>query len=218
MGIQEHQGVENNKVTQDTAGPLELVDDSRRNFTKSGLVASGVLFTLSSQPVLGQVVCQSPSAMLSGNLSTQGTPVTCSGLTPGYWGTNTTTSHRWPSPYKTGSCTNPSHPLNYTSWSSQNATMFKDSNYGFHCGGFGKALSSYSMLQVILLTYGDPYQLGAHCVAALLNARKGLTPVLTEAQVRNIFNEYDAKGYFEPAAGVKWYPPDIVAYLKTTMK
>ena len=35
---------------------------------------------------------------------------------------------------------------------------------------------------------GDPFQLGAHIVSALLNARSGFTPVLTEAQVINIFN------------------------------
>ena len=64
---------------------------------------------------------------------------------------------------------------------------------------------------------GDPYQLGAHIVAALLNAQKGWTPVLTVAQVKNIFNEWNDKGYFEPTAGIKWYAADIVYYLKSTM-
>lgn len=64
---------------------------------------------------------------------------------------------------------------------------------------------------------GDPYQLGAHIVAALLNARKGWTPVLTEAQVINMFNEWDQNGYFEPTAGVHWDGEDIVEYLQTTM-
>jgi hypothetical protein len=106
----------------------------------------------------------------------------------------------------------------YKSWSITGATMFKDSSLGFHCSGYGLKLKPYSMMQVILQKgWGDPYQLGAHCVAALLNARKGWTPVLTEAQVRNMFNEYDSKGYFEPTAGVKWYPEDIVAYLQSTM-
>jgi hypothetical protein len=59
--------------------------------------------------------------------------------------------------------------------------------------------------------------LGAHIISALLNARKGWTPVLTEAQVINIFNEWDQKGYFEPTAGVHWDGEDIVEYLKTTM-
>lgn len=64
----------------------------------------------------------------------------------------------------------------------------------------------------------DPVQLGAHIVAALLNANRALTPVLTEADVKNIFSEWDQKGYFEPTAGVKWYDTDIVNYLKSTMQ
>lgn len=74
------------------------------------------------------------------------------------------------------------------------------------------------MMQVIWLGgNADPQQLGAHIVAALLNAKMGWTPVLTEAQVIGMFNEWNLNGYFEPTAGVKWYAADIVAYLQTTM-
>jgi hypothetical protein len=89
----------------------------------------------------------------------------------------------------------------------------------FSSNGYGKPLAGYTLTQIVNSTVpNDPYRLGAHCVAALLNARKGLTPILSEAQVKNIFSEFDSKGYFEPTSGVKWYPADIVAYLKTTMK
>lgn len=78
--------------------------------------------------------------------------------------------------------------------------------------------TSKTLMQVLWLQgNGDPYQLGAHIVAALLNAKKGWTPVLTEANVTNIWNEYVSKGYFEPTAGVKWYAETIVKYLKSTM-
>jgi len=123
----------------------------------------------------------------------------------------------------TGKCINTSKKLDYKSWSntgSTSGTMFNDSSYGFHCTSPTNVLKlkPYSMMQVILLGgTGDPYQLGAHCVAALLNARMGWTPVLTEQQVRDMFNEYDSKGYFEPVAGVIWYPADIVFYLQSTM-
>jgi hypothetical protein len=96
--------------------------------------------------------------------------------------------------------------------------MFNNASLGFSCAGRGSGLAPFSMMQVLLLGgNGDPHQLGAHCVAALLNARKGWTTVLTEAQIRNMFNEYDTNGFFVPTADVKWYPADIVAYLKTTM-
>jgi hypothetical protein len=199
--------MEDHNLPQDVANQTKSVDESRRHFTKSGLVVSGVLLTLASRPSLG-AVCTSPSGFQSGNLSAPGTSQTCSGRSPGYFGTH---SAQWPSPYEAGSYTD-------SDTRSSSGTMFKDSALGFHCSGYGSNYKNYSMMQIIGLGGGgDPHQLGAHIIAALLNARMGWTPVLTEAQVRNMFNEYDSKGYFEPTAGVKWYPEDIVTYLQSTM-
>ena len=223
--VHQKEEMETDRLSQGIAEQAKLADESRRNFTKSGLAVSGVLLTLASRSALGGgFVCKSPSGFLSGNVSQHGTPLTCDGRTPGYWGTNTDAQHPWPSPYKTGTfaCVDGDKKSkdcssqDYKNWSG--GTMFNDAFLGFYCSGFGAHLASYSMMQVILLGgNGDPYQLGAHIVSALLNARMGWTPVLTEAQVRNIFNEYDLKGYFEPTAGVKWYPAEIVDYLKSTM-
>jgi hypothetical protein len=74
-----------------------------------------------------------------------------------------------------------------------------------------------TMLAVLQLMGGGVDALARHITAALLNAKAGLTPVLTESDVRGIWNEFVAKGYFEPAAGVHWGPDQIVAYLTTTM-
>jgi len=232
MTDQEYQGgEEKQQAPQDIVQPTKSLDKSRRSFAKSGLVASGVLLTLSSRPVLGQSECKSPSGFESGNLSFHGTPIICSGRTPAYWGayTNTGIKYSWPSPYlvdttktattTTSTSTAPGNKKGTTSSSTTTTTtpgtLFSDV---FSCSSFGKGLAGLSMTRVILQGgTGDPYQLGAHSVAALLNARSGWTPVLTEAQVINIFNEYDSKGYFEPTAGIKWNPANIVTYLKTTM-
>ncbi|CAH1082190.1 hypothetical protein [Candidatus Nitrotoga sp. 1052] len=205
-------GGEDHNLLQDAAQQGKSVDESRRRLTKSGLAVSGVLLTIASRPSLGGDICKTPSGFLSGNLSFHGTPQSCSGRTPGYWGTH----YDWPSPYLVGSRTDSRHKQNSNSWSG--GTMFNNSTLGFDCSGNGARYITYSMMQVILLggSY-DPYQLGAHCVAALLNARSGWTPVLTEAQVRNIFNEYASNGYFEPTAGIHWTPEEIVTYLKQTM-
>lgn len=218
MNTKDNQNVEKEytPVSNGFSDPVSSVNESRRGFTRSGLAVSGVLLTLASRPVLGNSVCKTPSGFLSGNVSTHGTPVTCSGRTPGYWGTNTLSSHRWPQPYLTGTCINRKQSQDYRSW--KGGTMFNDTFLGFKCIGPASALAPYSMLQVILLGGGDDtYQLGAHCVAALLNARSGLTPVLTEADIRNMYNEWATKGYFEPTAGVKWDGSQIVDYLKMTM-
>lgn len=216
MTIQERENHERNSTMQQEATEQTRVgvDESRRNLAKAGLAATGVLLTLGSRPVLGQWACQTPSGFISGNASPHGTPPMCSGLTQGYWGTR---PGNWPSPYAAGTFNKNKQKQAYENWSG--GTMFKDFTLGFNCTGFGASFEPYSMMQVILLNGTiDSYQLGAHCVAALLNARSGRTPVLSEEQVRNMFNEYAANGYFEPTAGIKWYPADIVAYLKTTMR
>jgi hypothetical protein len=74
-----------------------------------------------------------------------------------------------------------------------------------------------SMLDVIDLTDVGIYSLGRYVVAALLNARAGRTPVLSETGVRNMWNDLVNRGYYEPTAGAKWTANEIVTYLQTTM-
>jgi len=97
----------------------------------------------------------------------------------------------------------------------KDGTRFRDV---FDCEGYGSIYYQYSMMQVIWLDENqDPYQLGAHFVAAILNAKIGATPILSDHQLVNIFKEWDRKGFFEPTAGVKWHPEDIVSYLRSTL-
>ncbi len=214
-------------LPQDASSPAQSVDESRRRFGKSGLAASGVILTLASQPVLGQWACQSPSGFQSGNVSPHGQPPLCSGRTPGYW---QAPNKNWPSPYTAGTCTNKKSPSSNNPVDWTGGTAFSSV---FDCGIYGaiyksaclpvkdgpcKQTNPLSFMQVILLWgYNDNYQLGAHIVAALLNAKKGWTPVLTEQAVKDMFNEWAAKGYYEPSANIKWSAADIVTYLKTTM-
>ena len=223
MNTKDHQDGETQKAQppHDLVVQTSSVDETRRRLTKSGFAISGVILTLASRPVLGDLVCQSPSGLLSGNVSAHGTPQTCTGLSAGYWGTH---AENWPSPYVAGtSVPSPGKSsAKVSDWSG--GSIFSDV---FNCNGYGSIYiqpqtigvnTRYTMMQVIWLGGGgDPHQLGAHIVSALLNARSGRTPVLTEAQVKNIFNEWNLRGYFEPTAGVKWYAADIVDYLKTTM-
>lgn len=58
-------------VAQTADSPMELVNDSRRRFGKTGLAASGVLLTLASRSALGAGAL-SPSGFISGNVSQQG--------------------------------------------------------------------------------------------------------------------------------------------------
>ncbi len=209
--------MEEHHLPQDVANQTDSIDESRRRFTKSGLVVSGVLLTLASRPSLGGgFVCHTPSGFCSANLSTHGTQQYCSGLTPGYWGNwggSGPQPNKWPSPYSPGACKSGATGNSPSDWSG--GTPFKNV---FNCSGYGSIYSSYSLMQVIWLTGGpDPNQLGSHIVAALLNAASGKTPALTVANVISIFNAWNQYGYYEPTAGVKWNGAQIVTYLLSTM-
>ncbi|MDE2323927.1 MAG: hypothetical protein KGL51_04555 [Betaproteobacteria bacterium] len=63
-----------------------LADGSRRRLLRGGSAGAGVLLAVSAKTALGGTVCQSPSAMMSGNTSPRPAGATCSGgLSPGYW-------------------------------------------------------------------------------------------------------------------------------------
>lgn len=206
--------LKNQQLSRDIDDQSKSVDESRRHFAKSGLLVSGVVLTLASRPVLGAVggACQTPSGFVSGNVSSHGTPPVCGGRTPGYWGTH---PEVWPSPYTPGTCSSTKQGACTKSNNWSGGTLFRSV---FNCSGHESIYYSKTMMQVIWMGgNGDPQQLGAHIVSALLNAKMGWTPVLSEAQVIAMFNEWNLNGYFEPTAGVKWYAADIVTYLKTTM-
>ena len=229
-----------NELNPDQGSPKHAhhtgeVDHTRRRVATSGLAAS-VLLTLASRPVLGATsTCQSPSGFQSGNVSQPGTPVACLGRTPGYWKTHPD----WPTPYNSGTSVATAAAAPTSSGRGKriinDATNFKPSTSSaagtvvangtpFHPTFSGAKMNkpgtstSYLMMEVLGLEgYNDKYKLGAHICAALLNAKMGWTPVLTEDAVKRIWYEYDTSGYFEPTSGVQWTGEQIVTYLQSTM-
>lgn len=211
--------------TQDTtpgAVQNDGINPSRRRLAGTALGMSAI-FTLASRPVLaGQ--CLTPSAACSGNLSQHGTPILCSGKSPGYWKEHISP---WPSPYLPGSCNSGNGQCNKASnWTG--GTLFHPLFSGTQFmadldGNSSTPKTSLSMMQVMMMNDGsnlwgltDPDNLGMHIVAALLNAKMGYTPVLTETDVINMWNEWANKGYFEPTANVQWNSKQIVDYIVTT--
>ncbi|MDP1925607.1 MAG: hypothetical protein Q8K57_12605 [Thiobacillus sp.] len=207
------------------ASAQKVVDQSRRKLAGVAIGASAIL-TLASRPVLAGV-CESPSAAFSGNMSHHGTPITCSGRSPGYW---TQHPESWPAPYDAGNSTGQRNQAE--NWSG--GTLFHPI-FDWVTNGVAKSFladfdnnpisapTSLSMMQVMQMNNGsnpwglsDPANLGMHIVAALLNAKKGYTPVLSEADVTNMWKEWAGKGYFEPTANVKWFAEDIVKYIVST--
>ncbi len=140
-----------------------LADESRRRFTKAGAAASGVILTLASRPVLANQC--TISGMMSGNTSSPH-QVRCEGCTPGFW-TNPVGVTRWPAPYTPGTCKQHAGNGQCKEWK-KDGTKFH-SMYGGPFGG--NIFGDKTMMEVMLLSgTGDPYQMGAHACAALLNA------------------------------------------------
>ncbi len=164
------------------------MNTSRRKFAKAGLGLSGAILTLASRPVLGNVVCKSPSGFLSGNASTHGAQPICQGRSPGYWKTHT---EAWPIATDT-----------------QFSSIFMTS--------FSSVYAKYTLLVLMSPQDDDRHNLGMHLVAAYLNAISGWTPFLTVETIKAMFTEWQSKGSFSPTATVQWSAEEIVAYLKAT--
>lgn len=218
------------------AGP----DQSRRRFAKSGLaVGSAVILSVASRSALAGYTynnkggynkggygwtCKSPSGFQSGNVSQHGPGCTCQGKTPGYWKEcYKNWQHPWPAGYSWGDCSNKNGYDYWKNWTGGTRVKDRFNCYG-SCGRYGQYWQNgrlrYCSLEQVMLMGGhdDPCQLGGHLVAALLNAEMGWTDdVLGVQAVKDMWNEYDAKGYYEPTAGVQWGPEQIVEYLQSTM-
>jgi hypothetical protein len=190
--------------------PPAITSGVRRRLLRGGLSAAPVLMTVASRPVLGQTTCLAASASV-GSVPSSGqrtAAATCSGLSPQQWKAQAT---RWPRPY-----------VGAVPQSGDARALVSQTPTAFHCpttGLAGYVFSDRSMLAVIEVNEGGQgvTALGRYVVAALLNARAGRTPVLSETTVRAMWNDVINRGYFEPTAGVRWGPTEIVQYIKTTM-
>lgn len=146
----------------------------RRAFLKRGvLVSAPIIISVASKPVwAGNCTL---SGMLSGNLSQQQS--VCQGGTPDHWGNN---AALWPSPYDPGTMVGGTYTggtLFYNAFSSQRSiTLY----------------NNVSMMNIIQSSMTDnSYLLGAHAVAALLNATERTVDVFgyTPDQIKAMWSD-----------------------------
>lgn len=172
---------------------------ARRRFARAGLGASGVIMTLASAPGMATTVCRPPSGFLSGTWgSSHPNAPSCFGATPADW--SATPQERWIAYGRTDPT--------------------KKFNFVFECTANTSALKNLTLLEIVSGNGGtaDQNEVAKYIIAALLNARAGTTPVLDEAKVFQIWNEYNQKLSYTPNAGAKaWGGAEIVNYLKSTM-
>jgi len=87
MSVEESRKIERSEqqLPQELVDP-EMVDESRRYFTKTGLAVSGAILTLASRSALaGGNICKTPSAFCSANASQHGNPHPGGGYSCQHW-------------------------------------------------------------------------------------------------------------------------------------
>lgn len=180
--------------------------DARRRFIKGAALASPVLLSIASRPVLGTSRFCSASGFMSGNLSNQGgKDVSCGGNSPGYWKNHTSPGAPWPTPYLSGRRASGATGISYTG-GTQFHSVFKKSG-GFNYG-------TKTLLQVL---WEHPGSLAFHAIAALLNAKAGIgNYVLTDLQVRQIWDGIVTNGVYTTTTGHKMYEADAKAFFEQT--
>ena len=172
--------------------------ESRRRFTRAGLAASGVVFTLASAPVLG-CTAQSPSGFASGNLSHSGNTQS-DACSPCYWCSKET----W------------GHGIKRDSSSTKNdGTKFRVLFPTCSSGSKYYSSTCSDLIEGQSFDSANGY-LGMYLVAAYLNSISGWTSFLPPAKIQQMFTEWQSHGYFSPSPGVQWNATKIVTYLKST--
>jgi hypothetical protein len=185
-------------ATSDIPAGLSARGAARRRFARAGAGASaGAIITLASQPAMATLVCTSPSAAISGNLSKHNQTLACNGLSPGYWKNH---HSAWRSAYTNGT------------------SLFK---LTFPTTSRCSQLNVYSCFDIVdptkVINGHDPQNVAMHIMATLLNVRSKKIGFLTEAQVLAIWNSFAATGAYKPTSTIAWNGTQIVNYLKSTM-
>lgn len=175
----------------------------RRRLLRGGLATAPALLTLVNRPVMA-AVCRTPSAALSASLSRPNSGLyECLGKRPSTWAS--THINNWPS--------------------GKSTELFSVAI------GAWDPFKNKTLLQMVGLNAdSESKDLAKHLVAAYLNALAGSTPtaVLSLPTIRKIWLDFSTLGYYEPTAGIRWFPNHavpvgnppsggLIAWLKTTM-
>lgn len=193
------------KAKAETANP-----DSRRRFLKGAAGATPILMTVASRPALG-AQC-TPSAWVSGNLSDHGHErLTCGGRSPGYWKAR---AEMWSTTrYQPGTC---SQKLDYRN---NTCTAYNGDGTPFNAvfATGNRYYDGKTLMQVLWLQGNeDPFQLGAHIVAALLNADSIPDYGMRPEDVVDIYRQLVTTGVYQPSAGDPMTAQDVVLFIQNT--
>ncbi|MCO6439795.1 MAG: hypothetical protein J5I81_01650 [Nitrococcus mobilis] len=210
------------------------VDRNRRRVTTAAAAAVPAFFIL--RPRLGAAA----SNASVGSGTAQATP-SCSGRSPGFWKNH---PGEWPAGCKPGSPMlvaeggrrdspsvglrgsedNIRYPAVGSVLAGHSEVAFAGGTPFFDLVAWGEHFQvprpdQLSLMSVLHLPgeKEDPYRMGAYFVAAMLNAKSGLTRPLPVETVQEMWWQWVRRGYYSPSPGVdRWYAEDIKRYFETT--
>lgn len=187
----------------------EAVDQRRRRLTTGVAAAVPAFFILRHRSVRAGM-CESMSGWNATSSmhpsSDHGQDYVCTGRSPGYWKNH---EDAWPAPYKPGTA-----KKKYA-----DGTLFYEVFAPIaHFTTTDPAPDDLTLMNVLRLQgHGDPEKMGAHLVAALLNAAAGKTQPVSVDRVKDVWQQWAFSGVYTPPPGVdEWYAEDIKLYLATT--
>jgi hypothetical protein len=210
----------NDNPTQPAPAPVATAPEAkqaamlaRRRLLRGGLSVAPVLMASAPRSVMAGTSCTTASAFTSValNASHAATMSTCTGKMPDYWKKSDPVKSYWDA-----GCLERNSSGNPMNTTKQFSTVF------------GSGYAGMTLMQVLEQpTASDNDELAKYVIAALLNARKGMTMgVLDEATVKTIWTKCSAGSYFEPTAGIHWWTKTsnsaassggCLAWLKSTM-
>lgn len=173
--------------------PMSPRGVTRRRLAKAGVGAAGVLWTINSRAQLSPMKCISPSAGVSGSLSSNyDKNQNCiGGNSPGYW-------------------------KNHEGWPCSRDKMFSSvfTCTGSNDGNYGSA----SMLQLLQGCAFDRQNnsIGKHLAATYLNVLQGLVPFLSLRTLLEMWQQLDSLGYYRLSPTVVWTVEQTKNYLEGT--
>lgn len=205
-------------------GRIEAAPAGSSGHTRRRLITAasgGVLLSVTSTTALGNTLCQSPSAMMSGNASPRPNDGNCTGgLSPGFW----------------------AQPQKFPHWRTAGATPPMFNGVVVDCtSGKGKlkladitapgtlindvfpgaVAIDYGMWAVIAFPneelFGDKRQLLRHLSAAWLNAGYFEFYPLSRTQILNMWNDLRLGGTYCPTENCGsggWTEQQVIAYIE----
>ena len=205
-----------NEKNQQEENQAEIsVDPGSRRRLLKGAALSPVLLSLTSRPVLG-AEC-TISGFMSGNVSDHGHDDCTCGFTPGAWKTPYVGDGNWNNvPYEPGTCQDSNGNGQCNSYK-DDGTPFAASRGGpFDCTD--PRYADKTLMQVLWLGGNeDPFQFGAHIVAALLNAHAVPGYGMTPEAVKAIYANVDENGYYKGGNGKNMNTEQVVAFIQSTL-